>query len=168
VLVYSLCRVPSRVCSEVCGKSLIFENRADAGPFEELLANGDVESVYRILKALQQKGGIDIIESEEEIYVSAHHSVSAGKRRKITRGLLVSEYDPVEDFRNLSALSRPHPGALAMDAGRNIRVSRYEPASATHHEGKKDDLFASDYDITELLESLTAKPDSPLAVQTAS
>ncbi|MGE5844370.1 MAG: hypothetical protein ACM32K_05665, partial [Syntrophaceae bacterium] len=89
MFVYSLCRIPSRAYGDVCGKSLVFDNWADARPFEDLLANGDAESVHRILKALQQRGDIDIIESEKEIYVSGNRSgVSADRRRKITRGLL--------------------------------------------------------------------------------
>jgi len=168
VIAYSLCRIPSRACGNVCDKSLRFDNRADARRFEDLLANGDAGSVHRILKALQQRGDIDIFESDKEIYVSEHRSVSADKRRKITRGLLVSDYDPVEDFRNLSVMSRFNPDARVMNAGKDLCVSRYETVSTTHHEESKDDLFASDYDIIELLENLTIRSGFIPAIQTPS
>ena len=168
VIVYSLCRIPSRACGDVCDKSLRFDNRADGRRFESLLANGDTESVHRILKALQQRGDIDIFESEKEIYVSGIRSVSADKRRRITRGLLVSDYDPVEDFRNLNVMSRFAPDARVMNAGKDLRVSKCETVSTTYHEESKDDLFASDYDIIELLENLTARPGCIPAVQTPS
>ena len=166
MIVYSLCRIPARAYGHVCGKSLIFDKRADAKRFEDLLADGDVESVHRILKALQQRGDIDIFESEKEIYVSGIRSVSADKRRKITRGLLVSDYDPVEDFRNLSVMSRFSPDAPAVDAVKDLCVGRHETAPTTDHEGVRDDLFASDYNIIELLENLTARPGCILTVQT--
>ena len=168
MIAYSLCRIPSRAWSNVRDKSLIFDKRADARRFEDLLANGDAESVHRILKALQQRGDIDIIETEKEIYVSGNRSVSAGRRRKITRGMLVSDYDPVEDFRNLSVTSRFDPDARVMNAGKDLRVSKYETGSATDHGQSKDDLFASDYDIIELLENLTIRSGSILPVQTPS
>ena len=120
VIVYSLCRIPSRACSHVCNKSLVFDNPAHASRIEDLLANGDSESVHRILNALQQRGDIDIFESEKEIYVSGHRSVSIDKRRMITRDMFV------------------------------------------------DDLFASDYDIIELLANLNARSGSILTVPTPS
>lgn len=168
VIVYSLCLIPARACCAVCDKSLRFDNRADARRFEGLLANGDAESVHRILKALQQRGDIDIFESEKEIYVSGIRSVSADKRRKITRGLLVSDYDAVEDFRNLSVVSRFSPDAPVMDAVKDICVSKYETISTTDHEEIRDDLFASDYNIIELLENLTTRSGCILTVQTPS
>jgi len=154
--------------SHVCDKSLAFEKRADARRFEDLLADGDAESVHRILKALQQRGDIDIIETEKEIYVSGNRSVSADKRRKITRGLLVSDYDPVEDFRNLNVMSRFAPDAPVMNASKDLRVSKCETVSTTDHVESKDDLFASDYDIIELLENLTIRSGCFPAVQTPS
>lgn len=157
VLVYSICRIPSRACGNFCSKSLVFDNLPGTGRFEDLLANGDAESVHRILKALQQRGDIDIFESEKEIYVSGHRSVSADKRRKITLGLLVSDYDPVEDFRNLIVLTRLNPDAQAMNTNKGRCVSKSEAVSSTNHEETKDDLFASDYDIIELLENLTVR-----------
>ncbi len=157
VIVYSLCRIPSRAYSSVRRKSLVFDNPADAKRFEDFLENGDAESVHRILKAHQQRGDIDIVESEEEIRVSGPRSVSSDKRRKIARDLLVFDYDHAEDFGNLSSSSRFHPGAQGGDADSGICVSKYEAASATVHEETRDDLFASDYDFIELLENLTIR-----------
>jgi hypothetical protein len=168
LIVYSICRIPSRAYSDVCHKSLVFDKLADARRFEGLLANGDSESVHRILKALQQRGDIDLFESEEEIYVSGHRSVSIDQRRKITRSLLVSDYDPIEDFRNLSVMSRFNTDALTMNANQGVRVSKYEAISATNHEESKDDLFASEYDIIELLENLNIRSGCILTVQTPS
>jgi hypothetical protein len=168
LIVCSLCRIPSRACRNVCDKSLIFENRAAARRFEDLLAKGDTESVHRILKALQQRGDIDIFESEKEIYVSGRHSVSIDHRRKITRGLLVSDYDPIEDFRNLSAMSRFNPDARVTNAMKDLYVSKHETVSTTDHEESKDDLFASDYEISELLENLAIRSGWIHAPQTPS
>ena len=168
MIVYTLCCIPSRASGDVCRKSLRFDNRADAGPFEDLLANGDAESVHRILKALEQRGDIDVFETEKEIYVSGHRSVSEDKRRKITRGLLVSDYDPVEDFRNLGAMHRFNHDARILSASQDQSVSRYETVSSTGHEESKDDLFASNYDIIELLENLTIRPGLTVTVQTPS
>jgi len=168
MIVYSICRIPSRACSNVCNKSLIFDNLVEARRFEDLLANGDAESVHRILKALQQRGDIDIIESEKEIYVSGHRGVSIDRRRKITRDLLVSDYDPIEDFRNLSVMSRFNPDAQVMIANKGICVSKSEAVSTTDHEEIKDDLFASNYDIIELLENLNSRSGCILTVQTPS
>jgi hypothetical protein len=168
VIVFSLCRIPSRACSHVCNKSLVFDNPAHAIRFEDLLANGDSESVHRILKALQQRGDIDIFESEKEIYVSGHRSVSIDKRRKITRSLLVSDYDPIEDFRNLSVMSRFNTDAQTMNANQGVCVSKYEAPYATNHEESKDELFASAYDIIELLENLHLRSGCILTAQTPS
>jgi hypothetical protein len=88
--------------------------------------------------------------------------VSADRRRKITC------YDPVEDFRNLSVMSRFDPDARVMNAGKDLRVSKCETGPAAEHGESKDDLFASDYDIVELLENLTVRPGFIPAVQTPS
>jgi hypothetical protein len=168
MIVYSICRIPSRAYANVCHKSLIFDNLAEARRLEDLLADGDAESVHRILKALQQRGDIDIFESEKEIYVSGHRSVSIDQRRKITRSLLVSDYDPIEDFRNLSVMSRFNTDAQTMNANQGVCVSKYEAVSATNHEENKDDLFASEYDIIELLENLSIRSGCSLTAQTPS
>jgi hypothetical protein len=168
MIVYSICRIPSRAYANVCHKSLIFDNLAEARRLEDLLADGDAESVHRILKALQQRGDIDIFESENEIYVSGRRGVSIDQRRTITRDLLVSDYDPVEDFRNLSVMSRFNTDAQTMNANEGVCVIKYEAVSATNHEESKDDLFVSEYDIIELLESLNIRSGCNLTVQTPS
>jgi hypothetical protein len=168
MIVYSICRIPSRAYANVCHKSLIFDNLAEARRLEDLLAHGDAESVHRILKALQQRGDIDIFESENEIYVSGHRSVSIDKCRKITRSLLVSDYDPIEDFRNLSVMPRFNTDARVMNVNQGVCVSKYETVSAANHEESKDDLFASEYDIIELLENLSIRPGCILSVQSPS
>ncbi|MRR07733.1 MAG: hypothetical protein EG828_12515 [Deltaproteobacteria bacterium] len=168
MIVYSICRIPSRASGNFCHKSLVFDNMAEARRLEDLLAEGDVESVHRILKALQQRGDIDMIESDREIYVSGRHSVSAGKGRRITRGLLVSDYNPVEDFRNLRVTSRIHPDARTMNTMRELYGGKVEKGSAVDHGESKDHLFASDYDVCELLENLTVRSGSILAVSTPS
>lgn len=168
MIVYSICRIPSRAYANVCHKSLIFDNLAEARRLEVLLAHGDAESVHRILKALQQRGDIDIFESENEIYVSGRRSVSVDQRRKITRDLLVSDYDPIEDIRNLSVMSRFNTDAQVMNANQGVCVSKYEAAFATNHEESKDDLFASEYDIIELLENLSIRSGCIVPVQTSS
>jgi hypothetical protein len=168
MIVYSICRIPSRAYANVCHKSLIFDNLVEARRLEDLLAHGDAESVHRILKALQQRGDIDIIESENEIYVSGRRSVSVDQRRTITRDLLVSDYDPIEDFRNLSVMSRFNTDARVMNANQGVCVSKYETVSAANHEESKDDLFASEYDIIELLENLNIRSGCILPAQTPS
>lgn len=69
LLVYSICRAPSRACHpfELC--TLVFLSPAAAAPFEDLLSAGDVESVCRILKALEQRGELLVLETEKEIYI---------------------------------------------------------------------------------------------------
>jgi hypothetical protein len=168
LIVYSICRIPSRAYANVCHKSLIFDNLAEARRLEDLLAHGDSESVHRILKALQQRGDIDLFESEKEIYVSGRRSVSVDQRQTITRDLLVSDYDPIEDFRNLSVMSRFNTDAQTMNANQGVCVSKYETVSAANHEESKDDLFASEYDIIELLENLNIRSGCILPVQTPS
>ncbi len=168
MIVYTLCCIPSRAWNHFCDKSLRFDSRADAAHFEDLLANGDTESVRRILKALQQRGDIDLFESETEIYVIGRRGGSADKRRKMTPGLLVSDYDPVEDFRNLGVMPRFNHDARVAYTEKDLCVSQYEAVSATHQEESKDDLFASNYDIIELLENLTVRSSSILAVHTPS
>ncbi len=166
VIVYSFCRIPSRACGSVCSKSLVFDDPADERRFEDLLENGDAESVHRILKALQQRGDIDLVETEKEIRVSGRCGASSDERQETPRDLLIFDYDHAQDFLNLSVLSRVHPGAQGMNADSGVSVSKYEAVSATDHEEPKDDLFASDYDFIELLENLTIRSCRILPAQT--
>jgi len=156
-IVYSLCRIPSRAWRSVRHKSLVLDNVPDAARLRDLLADGDTESVQRVLRALQQRGVVDIIEREDEIYVTGHPGVPAGKGRTITRGLLVSAYDPVEDFLHMRVTSRLHPYARAGNRIRHIYAGRSEKVSAAGDAELEDHLFASGYDVVELLENLTAR-----------
>ena len=104
-----------------------------------------------------------MIESDKEIYVSGRHSVSAGKGRRITRGLLVSDYNPIEDFRNMCVTSRLHPGARTVNTMRELYGGKVEKGSAVDHGESEDHLFASDYDVCELLENLTIRTAGILA-----
>lgn len=164
-VVYSLCRIPSRAWRPIRHKSLVLDNVPDAARLRGLLADGDTESVQRVLRALQQRGDVDIIERQDEIYVTGHPGVPAGKGRTITRGLLVSAYDPVEDFLHLRVTSRLHPDTRAGSRIREIHAGRRERVSAAGEAELEDHLFASDYDVVELMENLTARSAVVLAAQ---
>ncbi len=69
LLFYSICRAPSRACHPFELRTLVFLSHAAAAPFEDLLAAGDVESVYRILKALERRGDLLVLETDTEIYI---------------------------------------------------------------------------------------------------
>jgi hypothetical protein len=156
VIFYSLCRITSRTCCDMHSKSLVFSNTSEAKRFEDLLSVGDAESIHRILKALQQRNEIDIIESEKEIFVREHCSASSEHDRNIFRDLLASAHDPVEALRNLSVASRFNPDYQLADKGTS--VSGYNPVAIDNPERVTDDLFASEYDVRELLGNLTMKP----------
>jgi len=83
LLVYSICRAPSRACHPIELRTLVFLSPSAAAPFEDLLSAGDVESVYRILKALEQRGELLVIETEKEIYIDCPEPRS----RKILPGV---------------------------------------------------------------------------------
>jgi len=168
IILYSLCRIPSRTYCDVCSKSLVFASKAEARHFEDFLSNGDAESIHRILKALLQRGEIDITESEHEIYVCEHGSASADHGWNIFRDMPAADHDPMEDVRNLSARSSFHPDFRVVDADNGISVSSYKPVPINHNERVTDDLFASEYDICELLENISVKPGLILTCETPS
>jgi hypothetical protein len=157
-ILYSLCLITSKTCLDVHSKSLVFADAAEARRFEALLSEGDTESIYRILKALQQRREIDITESEREIFICEHPSAPVDHLRNIFRDLIASDYDPVEDLRHLSVMSRFHPDLRLVDADKGISVSGFMPVPADNLENVTDDLFASEYDIGELLGNLSLKP----------
>jgi hypothetical protein len=165
VIGYSLCRITSRTCLNVCGKSIVFSSISEARRFENLLSVGDTESVHRILKALQQKNEIDIIESEREIYVCEHCSASTEHGGNIFRDLLASVHNPLEVLRNLSVTSRLNPDYHA-DADNETSVSGCKPVALDNLERVTDDLFSSEYDTGELLGNLSMKPGLILVQQT--
>jgi hypothetical protein len=157
-ILYSLCRITSKTCLDVRSKSLVFADTAEARRFEHLLPDGDAESVHRILKALQQRREIDITESETEIFICDHRSGSADHLRNIFRDLIASDYNPVEDLRHLSVMSRFHPDLRLVHADKRISVSGFVPVLVDNLENVADHLFASTYDIGELLGNLRLKP----------
>jgi hypothetical protein len=166
VILYSLCRIPSRTYCDVCNKSLVFAGKAEAKHFEDLLSDGDAESIHRILKALQQRREIDITESEHEIYVCDHLSASSDHGRNIFRDLIASDYNPLEDLRNLSTRSRFHLDFQLDDAGKGVSVAGPNPGPINHFESVTDHLFASEYDISELLGNISVKPGLILTCET--
>jgi hypothetical protein len=84
ILFYSLCAVSSRVSHHFENRDLVFLTPSAVAPFEDLLAAGDQESVYRIMMALDRRGDIHIIETEKEILIAAAEHPSMETRRKIT------------------------------------------------------------------------------------
>jgi hypothetical protein len=84
ILFYSLCAVSSRVSHHFENRDLVFLTPSAAAPFEDLLAAGDQESVYRIMMALARRGDIHIIETEKEILIAATKPPFMETRRKIT------------------------------------------------------------------------------------
>ncbi len=65
-------------------RALVFLTPSAGDPFQDLLAAGDMESTFRILKALDRRGALQIIETEKEIIVTACEPLSAEKRRRVT------------------------------------------------------------------------------------
>jgi hypothetical protein len=168
IILYSICRIPSRTYCDLSSKSLVFASEADERHFEEVLSDGDAESIHRILKALQQRSRIDITESEHEIYVCGHRSDSSDHGRNTFRDLIAADYNPLEDLHNLSTRSRFYPGSRLGDADKGLSVTGPKPLPLDHIESVTDDLFASEYDISELLGSLRVKPGLILDCETAS
>jgi hypothetical protein len=152
----------------VRSKSLVFAGKAEAKHFEDLLSDGDAESIHRVLKALQQRREIDVTESEHEIYVCDHLSASSDHGRNIFRDLIASDYNPLEDLRNLSTRSRFHLDFQVADAVRAISVTGPNPVPINHFESATDHLFGSEYDISELLGNIRVKPGLILTCETPS
>ncbi|HET6491112.1 MAG TPA: hypothetical protein VFG28_15255 [Syntrophales bacterium] len=161
IILYSLCRIPSRVCREVCSKSLVFDSEAEARRFEDLLSDGDDESIHRILKALQQRGEIELIESEKELRVCGPGSTD--QCSDIFGDLIASDHHPLEYLQNLRVRSPLHADLRLVDADKEIPARGFMPVSTDSL--AKDDLFASEYDVSELLGSLCMKPGLIFACQ---
>lgn len=70
VVLYSICATSSNIHRRIVNRTLVFRPPDFAKPFEDLLAEGDVESVYRIMKGLDQRGVVHIIETENEIIIT--------------------------------------------------------------------------------------------------
>ncbi len=67
VVFYAICAASSRMHRRI--RTLLFLPQAVAKPFEDLLSEGDVESVYRIMKGLHQRGYLHVIETGDEMVV---------------------------------------------------------------------------------------------------
>jgi hypothetical protein len=65
-------------------RALVFLPPSAEDPFQDLLAAGDMESTFRILKALDQRGTLQMIETEREILVTACEPLSAEGRQQAT------------------------------------------------------------------------------------
>jgi len=152
VIFYSLCRIPSRTYRHIYSKSVVFVHTTDAKHFGDLFAAGDTESIHRIMKAIPNRGNIEIIEMDEEVYVINHHPSSVDNFRTVPRGLLVSDYNPFEDLRDLRSL---HGGFqhVSPDAGRYM--AGHKPLPVYEVQEITDDLFISDFDILETLRNLS-------------
>ena len=103
--------------------ALVFLSPSATAPFEDLLAAGDVESVYRIMKALAQRGDLHVIEAEKEILIAATEPPSTETLRRHYGGLAACP-------------SRPRPYSamwwsvsFVVVAERRITVSERIPAS---------------------------------------
>ena len=83
ILFFSICAISSRVSHHFENRALVFLTPCAAAPFEDLLAAGDVESAYRIMKALAQRGDLHVIEAEKEILIAATEPTSMETLRKI-------------------------------------------------------------------------------------
>jgi hypothetical protein len=84
LLFYSICRAPSRACHPFEQQTLVFLSPSAAAPFEDLLAAGDVESIWRILKALEQRGDLLVFSTGKEIYIDCPEPRSRETRPGMT------------------------------------------------------------------------------------
>ncbi len=69
IVLYAICAASSRTHRHIENRSLLFLPQAVAKPLEDLLSEGDVESVYRIMKGLHQRGDIHVIETGNEMII---------------------------------------------------------------------------------------------------
>ena len=152
VIFYSLCRIPSRSYRHIDSKSVIFFHPEDAKHFGDLFSIGDVESIHRIMKALPNRKNIEIIEMDEEVYVINHNPASVENFRRVPRGLFVSDYDPIEDLRNLRSM---HGGFRHITPDADKYVTSRKPVPVTEFKEVTNDLFISDFDILETLKHIS-------------
>ena len=71
VLLYSMCAFSSRISHLFEHRDLVFLTPSAAEPFKDLLSAGDLESIYRLLKALEQRGDLLILETDKQIYIDS-------------------------------------------------------------------------------------------------
>jgi hypothetical protein len=86
ILFYSICAVSSRVSHHLENRAFVFLTPSAAAPFEDLLAAGDEESAYRIMKALARRGDLLVLETEKEIYIDCPESRSQDCLQERTTG----------------------------------------------------------------------------------
>jgi len=86
VLLYAICAFSSRISHYFEHRALVFLTPSAVEPFKDLLAEGDLESVYRLLKALEQRGDFLVLETEKEIYIDRPKPRSQGILRITTAG----------------------------------------------------------------------------------
>jgi hypothetical protein len=158
---YSLCRIPSRSYRHIYSKSIVFVHQDDRRHFGNLFLNGDVEGIHRIIQILQQRELLEIIEMGEEIYLVNHNPASVENFRTVPRGLCVSDYDPIEDLRNLRAHNNGYRHVPTEEVS---HVTSHKPRPAYGFQETADDLFMSDFDVLETLKHLTPQvPFVPVA-----
>jgi hypothetical protein len=152
IIFYSLCRIPSRTYRHINSKSIVFVHRDDLKHFGNLFLNGDVEGIHRIMQILQQREKLEIIEVGEEIYLVNHNPASIENFRSVPRGLFVSDYNPIEDLRNLRALNNGYRHIFS-EKGRCVTSHRLLPVYGVQE--FTNDLFMSDFNVLETLKHLS-------------
>jgi hypothetical protein len=148
---YSLCRIPSRNYGHISSKSIVFVHQDDRKHFGDLFLNGDIEGIHRVMQILQQRELLEIIEMGEEIYLVNHNPASVENFHTVPRGLCVSDFDPIEDLRNL----RAHNDFRNISSIEGRHVTSHRPIPAYGYRETADDLFMSDFDVLETLKHLS-------------
>jgi hypothetical protein len=70
IVLYSFCAASSRIDRHIEKRAFLFIPPSFAKTFSNLLAQEDAESIYRIMKALEQRGEIRIVKSEDQIIIT--------------------------------------------------------------------------------------------------
>jgi hypothetical protein len=99
---------------------------------------------------------VEIIEMGEEIYLVNHNPASVENFHTVPRGLCVSDFDPIEDLRNL----RAHNDFRNISSIEGRHVTSHRPIPAYGYQETANDLFMSDFDVLETLKHLS--PPIPL------
>jgi hypothetical protein len=134
----------------------MFIHRDDRKHFGDLFLNGDLECIHRIMQILQQRELFEIIEMDEEIYLVNHNPATVENFRTVPRGLCVSDYDPIEDLRNLRAGNNSYRH-VPPEGGSH--VTSHMPIPVYGYQDTADDFFMSGFNILETLKHLT--PQTP-------
>jgi ABC-type sugar transport system substrate-binding protein len=83
-LLWCIAAAAARASRYLEERTLVFLPPSAEDPFLDLLAAGDMESTFRILKALDGRGDVQIVESEREILITACEPLSTENRRRAT------------------------------------------------------------------------------------